>query len=181
MADSSKPAPRPDWIRLKKDLEREHYQIGALGGDLDGALDLTYALRHPGEVGTALEVRSKRKAMEEEILRNAAIMEQEVREAKVRAAREALEAAALANAEHIAISIDGQQVRFKKWDQLRCPKCGEPSMRARDLAMNAAEFYIHSAEHVRAGRISPHYNVANEKCPKCGKGPYSIRVQTVIM
>lgn len=174
-------SPSPNWLQLKKDLEREHYRISSQPGDLESMLDLDYALKHPGEVGTALEVREKRKKMEAEILTNAAKMEAEVREAKERAKKEALEAAALAAAEHIAISIDGQQVRFKKWDQLKCPKCGAPSMRARDLAQNAAEFYIHSADHVRAGRISPHYNVANEKCPKCGKGPYSIRVQTVIM
>jgi hypothetical protein len=82
-----KDSPSPDWIALKKSMDREYSQVRSLGGDADAALDLSWALQHPGEAGNVLEVRTRRKAIEADILKNAAEEEARIKEERQAARR----------------------------------------------------------------------------------------------
>jgi hypothetical protein len=59
-------SPSPDWNALKRSRERE-YQLCSQEGDVEAALDLSWALQLPEEACNALEVRAHRKPMEAEI------------------------------------------------------------------------------------------------------------------
>jgi hypothetical protein len=143
--------------------------------------DLSFILSHPGEAKDVIEARGKRQFREAKIRQEAAKMKQALIEQRQQAKREELEAYTLANAESILLSIDGQRVKkFKKMDDLKCPHCGEPSSTLQGIALNAAEDLQHRAEHVRAGRGLPYYQIHNTKCGKC-KAMLSFRCQCVIL
>lgn len=170
-----------NWLQLLRELEREEMELRSQPGDLDLLKDFNFIIKHPGEAKDVIEARGKRQGREAKIRHEAAKMKLAIAQAKERAEKEALEAYALANVESFALSINGERVRkFKRMDDLRCPHCKEPMPAFQGVVLSAAEDLKHRAEHVRAGRGLPFYQIQNTKCGKC-REMIVLRCQSVIV
>lgn len=169
-----------NWLQLLRELERTESEMYSQGGDTESLKDLDFILKYPNQAANITEARVKRKTWEARIRMEAAKAKAAITQAKERAKVEGLKAYAIANAELLVLSINGERVKWKNWDGLKCPTCGEPSEAVQGIALEVAEDLQHFAEHIRAGRGTPPFKIRNSKCSKCGK-ELTIRAQGVIL
>lgn len=169
-----------DWLQLLRELERTESEMYSQEGDIETMKDLDFILKHPDQAANITEARAKRKMWEARIRLEAAKAKAAIAQAKERAKRDQLVDYAVANAELLVLSINGERVKWKRWDQLKCQVCGEPSDAIRGTMIEVAEDMHHFANNIRAGVGTPPYKIKNSKCSKCGK-ELIIRAQGVIL
>lgn len=162
-----------NWRKLKQDKDAAQAALRREGGDFETKADIDYLLKHKDEsFGSFEELRARRKALASRIDAEAKAERRRIEQERQEARIKALESFTIAHLnEHIFVTINGKRLKkIKRFEDLKCPHCGQFMHVARGMCIEMAEHYMQYApSNGSFNSVRPPIKLESVKCQGCGE------------